>query len=77
MINRPAAHGNPDSPLAYVFVAMWRLFDAYGDIRLGTALSALIIGSALLLLSAFWTTLRASLVQQLPGSIQSRLPVAA
>ena len=33
------------------------------------------IGSALLCLSAFWTPIRKAVVVQLPGALQSRLPV--
>jgi hypothetical protein len=43
---------------------------------LNIALTALVIGSALLTLSAFWTRIRSGLVRQLPGEWQARLPVA-
>ena len=39
------------------------------------AITALVICSALLLLSAFWHDVRAWLVQMLPEGIQTRLPV--
>jgi hypothetical protein len=38
------------------------------------ALTALVIGSALLLLSAFWHTARRMIVSQLPEDVRRRLP---
>ena len=38
------------------------------------ALTALVIGSGLLLLSAFWHQARAAIVQRLPDGLQGRLP---
>ncbi len=46
-----------------------------GVVELNVALTALIIGSALLLLSAFWTNARRAVVKPLPDSLQGRLPV--
>jgi hypothetical protein len=40
------------------------------------ALTALVIGSALLTLSAFWTPIRSALVEKLPAELQGRLPVS-
>lgn len=65
------------SALAYVLVALTFLFERFGAVELNVALTALVIGSALLTLSAFWTPIRRIVVDQLPGSIQGRLPVAA
>ncbi len=62
------------SALAYVLVAMGQLFQNYGAVELNIALTALVIGSALLALSAFWSPIRSALVAKLPGSVQSRLP---
>ncbi|MEQ1499127.1 MAG: hypothetical protein ABL914_10735 [Novosphingobium sp.] len=62
------------SALAYVLVALGQLFRSYGAVELNVALTALVIGSALLALSAFWTPIRSALVLRLPRSIQSRLP---
>ena len=42
------------SALAYVLFAMQQLFRQFGAVELNVALTALVIGSALLLLSAFW-----------------------
>jgi hypothetical protein len=63
------------SALAYVLYALNSLFETYGVVELNVALTALIIGSALLLLSAFWTNARRAVVQPLPESLRSKLPV--
>lgn len=63
------------SALAYVLYALNSLFETYGAVELSVALTALVIGSALLLLSAFWTTARRSIVRPLPPGLQNRLPV--
>ena len=65
------------SALAYVLVAMTWLFREFGMVELNVALTGLVIGSALLALSAFWTPIRTALVHRLPGEIQSRLPQGA
>ena len=64
------------SALAYVLAAITWLFDRFGAVELNIALTALVIGSALLTLSAFWSPIRRSVVGMLPGNLQSRLPVA-
>ena len=63
------------SALAYVLAALTWLFDRFGAVELNVALTALVIGSALLTLSAFWTPIRRSIVERLPGGWQDRLPV--
>ena len=63
------------SALAYVLYALNSLFETYGVVELNVALTALVIGSALLLLSAFWTNARRAVVRPLPESLQARLPV--
>ena len=63
------------SALAYVLIALTWLFDEFGAVELNVALTALVIGSALLTLSAFWTPIRGALVDKLPGGFQARLPV--
>ena len=65
------------SALAYVLIAMTALFRNFGVIELGVAFTAFIIGSALLLLSAFWPIIRRSIMKLLPDGISSRLPKAA
>ncbi len=62
------------SALAYVLVTLTWLFDRFGAVHLNVALTALVIGSALLTLSAFWTPIRSAIVKHLPGDVQSRLP---
>ena len=44
-------------------------------IYIAMALTALVIGSAPLTLSAFWAPIRSALVERLPGTLQGRLPV--
>ena len=63
------------SALAYVLATLTWLFDRFGAVELNVALTALVIGSALLTLSAFWTPIRNAVVHQLPGALQARLPV--
>ncbi len=65
------------SALAYVLIALGYLFDQFGAVQLAFALTALVIGSALLSLSAFWTPIRAKVVAVLPENLQARLPRAA
>ncbi|MEB3415645.1 hypothetical protein VCJ71_06160 [Alteriqipengyuania sp. WL0013] len=65
------------SALAYVLVALTTLFNTFGVIELNVALTALVIGSALLTLSAFWTPIRAKVVDMLPGDMTMRLPATA
>lgn len=63
------------SALAYVLYALSVLFRELGAVGLNVALTALVIGSALLLLSAFWHNARALIVEKLPDSLRARLPV--
>ena len=63
------------SALAYVLYALNSLFETYGNVELSFALTALVIGSALLLLSAFWNNARRAVVKPLPTGLQTRLPV--
>ena len=62
------------SALAYVLYAMNQLFETFGAVRLNIALTALVIGSALLLLSAFWHQARAAIVDKLPDGLRGYLP---
>lgn len=64
------------SALAYVLAALTFLFDRFGAVELNFALTALVIGSALLTLAGFWTPIRAKVVALLPGNVQMRLPQA-
>lgn len=63
------------SALAYVLFALNELFREFGAVELNVALTALVIGSALLLLSAFWHQARAAIVRPLPDSLRDKLPV--
>ncbi|QDP20102.1 hypothetical protein [Sphingomonas xanthus] len=62
------------SALAYVLYALSELFNQLGAVELNIALTALVIGSALLLLSAFWHQARTLVVSKLPATLQGRLP---
>jgi len=63
------------SALAYVLWALSDLFERFGAVELNVAFTALVIGSALLLLSAFWHTARRAVVRPLPEAVRARLPV--
>jgi hypothetical protein len=63
------------SALAYVLYALTELFKQFGAVELNVALTALVIGSALLMLSAFWHQARAAIVRPLPESLRDRLPL--
>ncbi len=62
------------SALAYVLFALTYLFREFGFVELNFALTALIIGSALLSLSAFWQPIRKAVVTKLPNDWRARLP---
>lgn len=62
------------SALIYVLYTFSALLKQYGVVSLSFAITALVIGSALLLLSAFWHTSRAYVVGFLPLSLRVRLP---
>jgi MFS family permease len=61
------------SSLIYVLYAMWAVVRSAGAVDLGWALTALVIGAALLTLSAFWHPMRRLVVGTL-GGLGSRLP---
>ena len=63
------------SALAYVLYALNELFRQFGAVELNVALTALVIGSSLLLLSAFWHQARAMVVRPLPDGLKARLPL--
>ncbi len=65
------------SALAYVLVALAFLFDTFGAVELTFALTALVIGSALLTLSAYWSPVRRKIVSGLPEGLQAKLPASA
>ena len=63
------------SSLVYVLTALAGLFKQAGAVSLNIALTALVIGSALLMLSAFWHVVRRMVVSALPAELQARLPM--
>jgi len=63
------------SALVYVLFALSRLFQQAIAVELSFAVTALVIGSALLLLSAFWHSARAAVVRPLPAALKAKLPV--
>lgn len=62
------------SALAYLLYAFTALLKNLGMVSLSFAFTALCIGAALLLLSAFWHTCRSRVVSVLPAPWQERLP---
>ena len=64
------------SSLAYVLYALVSLFQSAGAVEMAWALTALVIGSALLTLSAFWQPMRRLVVGTL-GGMGTRLPPVA
>lgn len=65
------------SALAYVLIALTQLFKTAGHVQESVALTALVIGSALLALSAFWGAIRGGLLTRLPDTLARHLPHAA
>ena len=68
LFNLPAKHSSER-------VKVWRRLKKFGAVQLNIALTALVIGSALLLLSAFWHQARRAIVRPLPESLRDRLPI--
>ncbi len=62
------------SALVYVLYTFSALLGESGGVSLGFALTGVAIGSALLLLSAFWHRSRAFVLRLLPASLTARLP---
>jgi hypothetical protein len=62
------------SSLLYVIYAISTLMEHVGGVGYSLALTGVFIGSALLLLSAFWHSVRRTLVTQLPSNWQLNLP---
>jgi len=61
------------SALGYVLYAFSSLLNHAGIVGMGFAVTALLIGSALLVLSAFWHRSRVAVVSHLPPALQARL----
>ncbi|ARJ66755.1 hypothetical protein WV31_14285 [Magnetospirillum sp. ME-1] len=64
------------SALAYVLYAATTLFEAAGSSAEAFALTALVVGSLLLSLSAFWHHVRRLVLTTLPAPLRQRLPAA-
>ena len=62
------------SALIYVLVALGFLFDRFGAVELTVALTALVIGSALRTLSAFWAPIRRGVLGIVPYDWRDALP---
>lgn len=62
------------SALIYVLYTFSDLLRQFGVVSLGFAIAAFVIGSGLLLLSAFWHPARAYVVGLLPQRLRQRLP---
>jgi hypothetical protein len=62
------------SALVYALVALATLLKDFGIVSFSYALTALILGGALLMLSTYWHGARASLLKHLPAWLQSRVP---
>lgn len=61
------------SALIYVLYTFSALLSQYGGVSISFAITGLTIGSALLLLSAFWHASRAFVLRRLPPAAQERL----
>ena len=64
------------SALLYVLYAFSSILQQFGVVSLSFAFTALVIGSALLLLSAFWHSTRSQVLRLFPAWLQQRLPAA-
>ena len=62
------------SALIYVLYPLNELLNMYGIVSLGFALTGAIVGSGLLLLSAFWHECRRRVVELQPNSVRVFLP---
>lgn len=62
------------SALLYVLAAFTNLLGQSGVVYLNLAVTALAIGAALLLLSAFWQSARKLIVTRFPEVVRKRLP---
>ncbi|GHU04427.1 hypothetical protein FACS1894205_2650 [Alphaproteobacteria bacterium] len=62
------------SSLGYTVYALNVVFREYGVVEQGVATAALVVGSSLLLLAAFWQPARARAVKRLPKRLQARFP---
>ena len=64
------------SALSYVLYAISALVQAAGAVGVNFSLTALVVGSGLLLLSAFWHTTRRWVLGLVPDRLRARMPAA-
>ena len=64
------------SALFYVLYAISTLIQATGAMNMSLALTAAVVGSALLLLSAFWRSTRRVVLGVVPDALKARMPAA-
>ena len=64
------------SALFYVLYAISALLKAAGALSFSLALTALVAGSALLVLSAFWHPTRRAVLAATPSGLRDRVPAA-
>lgn len=62
------------SSLVYVLYALSNLIEMYGGVGISFSLTGVLIGSMLLLLSAYWHLVRAKMVAKLPEYLSKHLP---
>ena len=62
------------SSLIYVLYVLSTLFNDYGAVENGFAVAGIVIGSGLLVLSAFWQKVRIAVIDLLPAQIQNLVP---
>lgn len=62
------------SSLGYVIYALSSIINTYGGVGYSFAITGIIMGAALLLLSAYWHRVRALLIALLPNVVESYIP---
>ena len=62
------------SSLVYVIYAVSSLVEKFGGVGYSFAVTGVVMGGALLLLSAYWHSARQGIVSRLPAVIQTKLP---
>ncbi|MBJ7539355.1 hypothetical protein [Marinomonas transparens] len=62
------------SSLVYVVYALSSLIENYGGVGYSFAATGVVVGGALLLLSAYWHRVRALILTRLPDLIQQKIP---
>ncbi|MDF3820815.1 hypothetical protein P3G55_12945 [Leptospira sp. 96542] len=62
------------SSLIYVIYALSIYFESFGEGDLGIAMSGIIIGFSLIILSAFWNSTRVKIINHLPSSVKKMIP---